>query len=721
AAAPDPADAAYVVYTSGSTGRPKGVVVGHGSIAALLASHRAPTGPIGAGERDGGRRRVALTASLCFDASWDGLLWLVAGHELHLVGDEVRRDAAALVRHLRTERIDVLEVTPSYAEQLLDEGLLDTAAPQGPAPAVLLLGGEAVGQSLWTRLREAPHTTAHNLYGPTESTVDALVQPFADSERPSLGHAVLGTRALVLDEHLAPVPVGVPGELYLAGAGLALGYLGRPALTAERFVADPFTPGSRMYRTGDLVRRTRDGGIDYLGRTDHQVKIRGFRIELGEIEHVLTRHPRVLAATVSAHEDGAAGPRLVAHVVPDGAGHQNAAPLDPADLRAFAAESLPGYMVPAAVVLLDALPLTASGKVDRRALPAPDFTLLPGGRAPRTPREELLCGLFAEVLGVERVSIDDGFFDLGGHSLLAMKLLGRIRAALAAELGERADLGMRALFEAPTPAGLARRLDAAADRGSDAPEPSDALDVLLPLRTGGGKAPLFCVHPAAGISWVYSGLLRHLDPERPVLGLQARGLRGGSPDSVTGIAADYVREIRAVRPQGPYHLLGWSFGAVVAQEMAVQLRAAGQEVGLLALLDGLPAGPATEEPPASDDPVETLAELLASLGYDPADGRGQAELTALLGEAAALLPDVFEHHRKLMAEHVPGHYRGAAVFVGATADKPADWPYEAAWAPYLTGGVAAHRIDCAHGALTQPEPLARIAAVLAETLESDPR
>ncbi|CAN3979390.1 Polyketide synthase modules and related proteins [Kitasatospora purpeofusca] len=721
AAAPDPADAAYIVYTSGSTGRPKGVVVGHGSIAALLASHRAPTGPIGAGERSGGRRRVALTASLCFDASWDGLLWLVAGHELHLVGDEVRRDAAALVRHLRTERIDVLEVTPSYAEQLLDEGLLDASAPQGPAPTVVLLGGEAVGQSLWTRLREAPHTTAHNLYGPTESTVDALVQPFADSERPSLGRPVLGTRALVLDERLAPVPVGVPGELYLSGPGLARGYLGRPALTAERFVADPFTPGTRMYRTGDLVRRTRDGGIDYLGRTDQQVKIRGFRIELGEIEHVLTRHPGVLAATVTAREDGAAGLRLVAHVVPDQGRDRAAGPLDPAELRAFAAESLPGYMVPAAVVLLDALPLTASGKVDLRALPAPDFTLLPGGRAPRTPREELLCGLFAEVLGVERVSIDDGFFDLGGHSLLAMKLLGRIRAALADELGERADLGMRALFEAPTPAGLARRLEAAADRGPDAPGGSDALDVLLPLRTGGGKAPLFCVHPAAGISWVYSGLLRHLDPDRPVFGLQARGLRGGSPDSVTGIAADYVREIRAVRPQGPYHLLGWSFGAVVAQEMAVQLRAAGQEVGLLALLDGLPAGPSTEEAPASDDPVETLAELLASLGYDPADGRGQAELTALLGEAAALLPDVFEHHRKLMAEHVPGHYRGAAVFVGATADKPADWPYEAAWAPYLTGGVAAHRIDCAHGALTQPEPLARIAAVLAETLESDPR
>ncbi|WRZ55902.1 amino acid adenylation domain-containing protein [Streptomyces sp. NBC_01294] len=711
-------DAAYVIYTSGSTGRPKGVVVSHGSIAALLASHRSATGPIGATERQYGRRRVALTASLCFDASWDGLLWLIAGHELHLIGDEVRRDAAALVRHLRTESVDVLEITPSYAEQLLDEGLLDA-----PAPRVVLLGGEAVGQSLWTRLREAPATTAHNLYGPTESTVDALTQPFAATERPALGRTVFGTRAHVLDAHLNPVPPGVPGELYLAGAGLARGYLGRPALTAERFVADPFAPGERMYRTGDLVRRTRDGNLDYLGRTDHQVKIRGFRIEPGEIEHVLTRHPRVHAATVTVHEDGAAGPRLVAHVVVDG-------PLDHAELRAFAAESLPGHMLPAAVVPLDALPLTASGKVDRRALPAPDFLSSPTGRAPRTPHEELLCGLFAEVLGLPGpVSIDDGFFDLGGHSLLAMKLLGRIRTALGA------DLGMRALFEAPTVAALGHRLtrdserdsernagrDLDLDRGGAAAADADsALDVLLPLRAGGARAPLFCVHPAAGISWVYSGLLRHLDPDRPVHGLQARGLRGGSPSSVTEIAEDYVRQIRAVQPEGPYHLLGWSFGGVVAQAMAVALQAEGQDIALLALLDALPADPAryaaAGAAPSSDDPVDTLAELLASLGYDPADGRGQADLTALLGEAAGVLPDVFELHRKLMAEHVPDRYRGDAVFFGATLDKPADWPYAAAWHPYVDGRVEEHRITCTHGAMTRPEPVARIAAVLAEKL-----
>ncbi|MEU6311430.1 amino acid adenylation domain-containing protein [Streptomyces sp. NPDC047014] len=693
-------DAAYVIYTSGSTGRPKGVVVSQGAIAALLASHRSPDGPVGATGAAYGRRRFALTASLCFDASWDGLLWLIAGHELHLIGDEVRRDAAALVRHVRTHSLDVLEVTPSYAEQLIEEGLLAE-----PAPRVVLLGGEAVGQSLWDRLRAAPATTAHNLYGPTESTVDALTQPFAATGRPALGRPVLGTRAHVLDAHLNPVPAGVPGELYLSGAGLARGYLGRPALTAERFVADPFTPGARMYRTGDLVRRTRDGGLDYLGRTDHQVKIRGFRIEPGEIEHVLTRHPRVQSAVVTVHEDTATGPRLIAHVVADG-------PLDPAELRSFAAESLPGYMLPAAVVPLDAFPLTPSGKTDRRALPLPDLGSAGAGRAPATPQEELLCGLFAEVLGLPApVCADEGFFDLGGHSLLAMKLLGRIRTALGA------DLGMRALFEAPTPAALARRLDPYADTAAQ--DSRGSLDVLLPLRPGGTADPLFCVHPAAGISWVYSGLLRHLGPDRPVHGLQARGLRGGSPSSVTEIAEDYVRQIRAVQPEGPYHLLGWSFGAVVAQAMAVALQAEGQEVALLALLDGLPADPdryAADGPAAADEPADTLAELLASLGLDPAADRGPAGLTALLGEAAGVLPDVFDQHRKLMAEHVPDRYRGDAVFFGATLDKPDGWPFGAAWHPYVDGRVEEHRITCTHGAMTQPEPVARIAAVLAQKL-----
>ncbi|WP_053112025.1 non-ribosomal peptide synthetase [Kitasatospora sp. MY 5-36] len=678
----DGADAAYVIYTSGSTGRPKGVVVSHGSLAALLAGHRAG---MMAGEEN---RKFALTASLCFDASWEGLLWMVVGHELHLIDDEVRRDAGQLVRHVRESAIDVVNATPSFLVQLVEEGLLEA-----PAPSVVLVGGEAVGQALWTRLRETPGLRAYNLYGPTESTVEALEQPLDGSDRPVLGRAVAGTAGYVLDEHLNPVPVGIPGELYLAGAGLARGYLNRPGLTAERFVASPFVAGERMYRTGDLVRRARDGELEYLGRTDDQVKIRGFRIELGEIEQVLTTHPEVAAAVVRPDDSGT---RLVAYLVTD-------RPLDPAGLRAFTAERLPAHMVPAAFVALPALPLTGSGKVDHRALPAPEFAAHPAGRPARTPREQLLCTLFAETLGLERVGIDDDFFDLGGHSLLAMKLLSRVRTALGV------DLGMRALFEAPTVAGLDGRLD----QGPAA----DALDVLLPLRTGGDRPPLFCVHPAAGISWVYSGLLRHLDPGQPVYGLQARGLRGGAPASVAEIAEDYVRQIRAVHPSGPYHLLGWSFGAVVAQEMAVRLQAEGAPVGLLALLDGGPAVRTDAAPPS--EPADTVDELLRSLGYDPADGSGQADLAAVLGEAAHVLPEVFDRHRKLMAEHRPQHYRGDAVFFGATLGKPADWPYEEAWRPHLDGLIEGHRLPVGHGDLARPEPLARIAAVLADKLRAE--
>ncbi|MFD0373632.1 amino acid adenylation domain-containing protein, partial [Streptomyces sp. NPDC127114] len=452
-----PSHAAYVIYTSGSTGRPKGVVVSHGAIAGLLAAHRAET--FGEPERTHGRLRAALTASLCFDASWNGLLWMVAGHELHLIGEDLRRDPAALVRHFRTAGIDAVQFTPTYAEQLVAEGLLDE-----PAPRVVLLGGEAVGQALWDRLREAPATTGHNLYGPTECTVDTLLQAYADAERPTMGHTVLGTRAYVLDEHLNPVPAGVPGELYLAGDSLARGYLGRAALTAERFVADPFVTagplpaeggqGGRMYRTGDLVRRARDGRIDYLGRTDHQVKIRGFRIEPGEVEQVLTRHPAVRQAVVTPHETEDGDRRLVAHCAVTAPSPELAL-----ELRRFVADALPAHMVPAAVVTLDALPLTGSGKVDRRALPAPDLQLFTGGRAARTAREELLGGLFAEVLGAPGpLAVDDDFFALGGHSLLAMKLVSRVRTVFAAEID------VRDVFEAPTVAGLAQRLDGTGTR-----------------------------------------------------------------------------------------------------------------------------------------------------------------------------------------------------------------------------------------------------------------
>ncbi|MFE1797234.1 amino acid adenylation domain-containing protein [Streptomyces sp. NPDC059517] len=422
-AALTPRSPAYVIYTSGSTGRPKGVVVTHETVGNLFHSHREtlhePAKAIT------GRRhlRAGHAWAFSFDASWQPQLWLLDGHCVHVVSDETRRDpdllAAAVVEH----GFDFLEVTPSFFAQMAETGLV---REDGSSPlAVVGVGGEAVPGALWERLGRLNGTEAFNLYGPTESTVDALVARVRDSDRPLVGRPVAGTSAYVLDDRLQPVPPGVTGELYLAGGGLARGYLGRPALTAERFVANPFggDPGSRLYRTGDLARWTADGHLDYLGRADDQVKIRGFRIEPGEIESALTAHQDVAQAVVTVRQEGARK-LLVAYVVP-----ASGALPDPGRLRAHVGGQLPDHMVPAAVVLLDRLPKLANGKLDRAALPAPDFSALSTGRAPGTELEKTLCTVFAEVLGLAEVGVDDDFFTLGGDSIMAMQLVSRARAA----------------------------------------------------------------------------------------------------------------------------------------------------------------------------------------------------------------------------------------------------------------------------------------------------
>ncbi|EKX62562.1 putative surfactin synthetase, subunit 2 [Streptomyces ipomoeae 91-03] len=417
-----PQHPAYVIYTSGSTGRPKGVVITHETLGNLFHSHR-ETLYAPAIEAAGRRHlRAGHAWSFFFDASWQPQLWLLDGHCVHIVSEEVRRDpellAAAVVEH----GFDFLEVTPSFFAQMADNGLL--RGDDCPL-AVVGVGGEAVPVALWQRLAALRGTEAFNLYGPTESTVDALVARVGDSERPLVGRPVAGTRAYLLDGRLQPVPPGVTGELYLAGGGLARGYLGAPGLTAERFVADPFgAPGARLYRTGDLARWTVGGRLDYLGRADDQVKIRGFRIEPAEIESALTVHPAVGQALVTVRQEG---PRklLVAYVTPASPGVAPA----PAELRAHVAARLPDHMVPAAVVALDRFPELANGKLDRAALPAPDFSALSSGRAPATPVEKTLCKVFADVLGLEQVGVDDDFFTLGGDSIVAMQLVGRARAA----------------------------------------------------------------------------------------------------------------------------------------------------------------------------------------------------------------------------------------------------------------------------------------------------
>ncbi|MEV7990437.1 amino acid adenylation domain-containing protein, partial [Streptomyces sp. NPDC086077] len=441
--APAPSNAAYVIFTSGSTGRPKGVVGTHRGLSNLFAVQRDDV--VIPAERAAGRTglRAAHAASFSFDGSWEPLIWLLAGHELHVTDEATMADPAALLAYLERERIDYLDVTPTYMRELVHHGFL---APGGHVPGVITVGGEAIPTALWERLCALSDVAVHDLYGPTECAVDSYGR-HRDASGPWAA-PVGNIRAHVLDHALLPVPVGVTGELYLAGEGLARGYLNRPGMTAERFTADPFgTPGSRMYRTGDLARRRRDGTLELLGRADSQVKLRGFRIEPGEIEALLAGHPDVATAAVVVREDTPGVRRLVAYVL--AAGDREP---DLTELRGHAAATLPAHMVPAAFVAVAALPRTVSGKLDEKALPAPDLAALSSGRRPRTPREDLLCEVFAAVLDVPEVGIDDDFFALGGHSLLAMRLTARIRAALGTEVS------LRTVFDAPTVARLAERV-----------------------------------------------------------------------------------------------------------------------------------------------------------------------------------------------------------------------------------------------------------------------
>jgi nonribosomal peptide synthetase DhbF len=423
-----PAHPAYVIYTSGSTGTPKGVVVSHAGLASLAY---AQAGAFGAGAGS----RLLQFASPSFDVSVMELLIVfpVGGALVIPPPGPLSGEVLAAV----------------LGELAVSHAFIPPAALSGVDPAVvagvemLVVGGEACPGELVARW--SPGRRMVNAYGPTETTIVAtLSAPLSGADDPPIGRPIANTRVYVLDEWLQPVPPGVAGELYIAGAGLARGYLGRPGLTAQRFVACPFGgPGERMYRTGDLVRWRADGNVEFIGRSDDQVKVRGFRIELGEIESVLARHPLVDQAVVMVREDRPGDKRLVAYVIPAAGGE-----LDAGVLRAHAAASVPEYMVPSAWVAIPGFPLTPNGKLDRAALPVPDYGALVSDRGPRTAREEQLCALFAEVLGVARVGADDDFFELGGNSLLAVRLISRIRAEL--EL----PVTIRVLFAVPTVAGL---------------------------------------------------------------------------------------------------------------------------------------------------------------------------------------------------------------------------------------------------------------------------
>ncbi|WDZ83432.1 amino acid adenylation domain-containing protein [Micromonospora cathayae] len=696
----------YVMFTSGSTGRPKGVGVTHRNVRELVADR--------CWNADH-HRRMLVHSNYGFDSStYEIWVPLLHGGEL-VVAEGEGADLREIARTIARYDVTAAYFTMGLFHVMADEGL-DTLARLKE----VWTGGDVASPAAVRRvLDHCPDTVLVHSYGPTEVTFASHHQRFDTTDREftgvHLGAVLDNTRAYVLDDRLHPVPPGGVGELYLAGDQVARGYLGRPALTAERFVADPYDPaGGRMYRTGDLVAWTSRGELRFVGRVDGQVKIRGFRIEPVEIEAVVGAHPGVGQVAVVVREDRPGDKRLVAYLVP-----ADGATVDEAAVRADAARQLPGYMVPSAVVVLDALPVTVNGKLDRRALPAPALAG-PAGRGPRTPAEQVMCALFAEVLGVDRVGVDDSFFDLGGHSLLATRLVARIRATCGL------DLGVRDLFQRPTVAGLLGEHGGAADH--------DPLGVLVPLRVEGDRRPLFCVHPGAGMSWSYAGLTQHLGPDQPVYGLQTRALTtpGYRAGSVGELAADYLTEIRRVQPHGPYRLLGWSFGGVVAHAMATRLQADGERVELLAMLDAYPVTEAEAARPRTDR--ETMAMLLGADDgsaddlpdglldrYDPrAAARVLRDRDPVL---ASFTPDEVHalvlaavNHADIMAAHRPGVFHGDLLFFSARRGGAEGGLSPTRWVPHVGGALDCHDVDTTHLAMTEPEPLAVIGGILAGKL-----
>ncbi|GIF04580.1 non-ribosomal peptide synthetase [Actinoplanes siamensis] len=680
-----PEHPAYVIYTSGSTGRPKGVLIPHRSVVGLFS-----------GTRDGfafGEQDVwTLFHSYAFDFSvWE--LWgpLLHGGRLVVVPYDVSRSPDDFLRLLVRERVTVLNQTPSAFYQLIQA---DAQAPgQDLALRYVVFGGEALDLNRltdWYQRHASDAPVLVNMYGITETTVHVtridLDEHSAVRYRASvIGRAIPGLRTYVLDANLKPVPVGVTGELYVAGYGLARGYHGRPGLSAGRFVACPFgAPGERMYRSGDLVRWDRNGHLEYVGRADSQVKIRGFRIELGEIEHVLAGHPDVAEAAVLVREH-AGDKRLVGYAVPEAGVAESAVGL--AALAEYLRERLPDYMVPSAIIALPAIPLTSNGKLDRRALPAEDPTAVVAGREPRNAYEQQLCALFGELLAVEKVGVDDGFFALGGHSLLATRLSVRIRERFDI------DIPIRTIIKYPTVAELAALMLAGGVPDDDA----DSFAVVLPLNTdpGTGKPPVWFFHGGGGLGWAYYSFVLHL-PDRAAYALQSRGSDGADTlaGSVPEMIDDYVTRMLAIQPEGPFNLIGWSYGGTVVQAVADALDRRGHEVAFVAVLDAQPGGHGFREVHAGKESADYRDELEDDFGRYLRLGNRQEFLDTMA--------KVMANNTSLMIDFESPAYRGDVHYFHAALE---DTSYAHLWRPYVGGSLEVHEVRATHHEMHMPGPV----------------
>lgn len=699
-----PDHTAYIIFTSGSTGRPKGVMVGQTAIVNRLLWMQ-DRYPLSADDV------VAQKTPCSFDVSvWEFWWPFIAGAQLVMAEPEAHRDPQAMQQFFARYGVTTTHFVPSMLAAFVASLDADSVAACRTLRRVFC-SGEALPTELcreWERLTGAP---LHNLYGPTEAAVDVSWYPACGSELAAvtgssvpIGWPVWNTGLRILDAAMRPVPPGVAGDLYLTGIQLAQGYLGRPDLTASRFIADPFAPGERMYRTGDVARWLTNGAVEYLGRSDDQLKIRGQRIELSEIDRVMSALPDVGQAVShacvfnQAAATGGDARQLVGYLVSD-----SGLPLDTAALKARLAEQLPPHMVPVVLMQLAELPLSANGKLDRKALPLPTLGGERSGRPPEPGMETLVAAAFSQLLGCEVNDIDADFFALGGHSLLAM----RLAAQLSRQLARQVTPGQ--VMVASTVGKLSALL--AADL-SDEQAQRLGLDTLLPLRESDGPT-LFCFHPASGFAWQFSVLARYLSPRWSITGIQSPRPQGpmASAASLDEVCEHHLQTLLAQQPHGPYYLFGYSLGGTLAQGIAARLRQRGEAVAFLGLLDTWP--PETQnwaEKEANGLDPEVLAEI---------DREREAFLAAQQGQASGELFSAIEGNyadavRLLTTAH-SAKFDGKATLFVAEKTRQEGMDPQVVWGPWV-GELEVFSQNCAHVDIISPQAFEAIGPVVREIL-----
>lgn len=697
-----PEQTAYIIFTSGSTGRPKGVMVGHTAIVNRLKWMQDHY-PLAAHDV------VAQKTPCSFDVSvWEFWWPFIAGAKLVMAEPDAHRDPQAMQGFFAEYGVTTTHFVPSMLAAFVASLTPENAVCCKTLKQVFC-SGEALPTALCREWEQLTHAPLHNLYGPTEAAVDVSWYPAFGPELAAvegnsvpIGFPVWNTGLRILDAMMRPVPFGVAGDLYLTGIQLAQGYLGRPDLTASRFIADPFAPGERMYRTGDVARWLDNGAVEYLGRSDDQLKIRGQRIELGEIDRAMLALPDVAQAVAhacvfnQAAATGGDARQLVGYVV-----SESGLPLDRDALLASLKAQLPPHMVPVVLLQISALPLSANGKLDRKALPLPELTSKTSGRAPETQTEVTVAQAFSALLGCAVNDIEADFFALGGHSLLAMRLAAQLSRAFS----RKVTPGQ--IMVASTVSKLSALLDS---QMSDEQAQRLGYETVLPLRESNGPT-LFCFHPASGFAWQFSVLARYLSPRWSIIGIQSPRPEGPMQQGadLDAVIEHHLNTLRKQQPQGPYYLFGYSLGGTLAQGIAARLREQGEDVAFLGLLDTWP--PETQnwaEKEANGLDPEVLAEI---------ERERQAFIAAQQGQGSSELFNAIEGNyadavRMLTTAHSARFDGKATLFV---AERTRTLDPQAAWAPWVDE-LEVYSQDCAHVDIISPQAFEKIGPVLKEIL-----